>query len=152
MTFGRILWYVTPSNQRNFRTLWLPAGWVAPLFVLLDMGAFFIQFLGVAAAASAYTEKKDEATQKADIDKAVGVLQFGLVLQLACFGVFAFIGSRFIFISRKWPGVGIDPHPTWRRLAWTVNVAATIIMVRQLDYRVVPSSPFVRYIADSHVP
>jgi hypothetical protein len=134
MTFARILWYVTPSDRRNFRSLWLPARWVAPVFVLFDMGAFFIQFLGVVAAASAYTNtsKRDEKAQQTKINNAVRVLKFGLIVQLLCFGVFALIGSRFMFISRGWTVASINPPAGWRRLAWSVNTSATLIMVSTL--------------------
>lgn len=129
MTFGRIMWYVTPSDRRSFRSLWLPARWVAPLFVLFDMGAFVIQFLGVAAAASAYTHPRAGGPQQTKVASAVRVLKLGLIVQLLCFGVFALIGSRFMFISRAWTPVSIDPQPRWRRLAWSVNASATLITV-----------------------
>lgn len=127
MTFGRIVWYITPCDRRTFSTLWVPARWITPLFVVFDMFAFLIQLAGISDVGSAYTSNKSPKDKAATLDHGLHVLKFGLIIQLLCFALFAVIGLRFVFVSRKW--VGHSAALQWKKCAWMVNGAATLITV-----------------------
>jgi|SRR3954469_21987178 len=120
-------------EDRNTRTLWCPPHLITPIFVVFDLGAFFIQFLGACAVGAAYSSKELTAGQREEkMRKGRSALQLGLVLQLICFGLFAVVGTRLIVVSRRWLDKDVPygaPRAQWRRLNWTVNVTATIIMV-----------------------
>lgn len=129
MTFGRIVWYITPADRRTFSTLWVPVRWITPLFVTFDMFAFLIQLGGITDIGSAYTSTDSPPKQAAALDHGLHVLKFGLLIQLLCFAIFAVVGLRFMLVSRKWgdPAAGADR--AWRSCAWMVNGATTLITV-----------------------
>ncbi len=130
MSFGRLVWWVTPSHHRGFKTLWVPARWITPLFVSFDLGSFFVQFIGLAVIASGFTSNKTGKDLQHSINNGIRVLKFGLIIQLLCFGIFALISARFIFISRRWRNEWLDGgNARWRRLGWAINVSSTLIMV-----------------------
>lgn len=133
MTFGRMVWWVTPVEKRTLWTLWCPPRFLTAIFVLFDLGSFFVQFLGACAVGAAYTGKDLSAEQREDgTENGLAVLKLGLVLQLVCFGIFAVVGARFLVVSRRWAGRA-SPYnaekPSWRRLSWMVNLSATLITV-----------------------
>lgn len=133
MTFGRIVWLVTPTADRNFRTLWVPPRFLTPFFVAFDLGSFLIQLLGAGALGSAYSDKSLPDKEKSDrIKRGLGTLRVGLVLQLICFSAFAVVGIRFLALGRRWVRQPLrygDPKAKWQRLSWTINTSATIITV-----------------------
>ncbi|KAF2689013.1 RTA1-domain-containing protein [Lentithecium fluviatile CBS 122367] len=134
VVFGRIVWWVTPTERRNFRTLWCPPRYVSLFFIAFDIGSFCIQFMGASAAASAVTDDKlSEEERREKSERGRSIMRVGLVLQLLCFMLFAVIGTRFIIISRRWAGTPPRygrPYVRWERLNWAVNAAATLILIR----------------------
>lgn len=128
MVFGRLVWWVTPRDQLNARTLWCPPRWITPVFVLFDLFSFLIQLVGIAQVGSAFKENVDPQKQQEDLQDGLHVLKSGLVLQLVGFSIFALLGIRFFLISRKW--MAPDGSASWRKLNLAVNGATTLITVR----------------------
>lgn len=127
MTFGRIVWCITPPSERRFERLWVAPRWITPVFVASDITAFLIQLLGVGAVGAAATEKPPNQQK---LRNGYRVLKFGLVIQLLCFALFAIVGFRFLVISRGWMvKLGSGPRRPWRRLLYATNVCATLITV-----------------------
>jgi hypothetical protein len=143
MALGRLIWYVTPVAKLKFRSLCIAPRRVAPLFVTFDLGAFFIQFLGICAIGSAYTSTKTPDAQK--LESGIHLLKFGLVVQLFCFGLFAVIGTRFLLSSRRWRTE--VPREKWVRLTYAINGAATLIMVSLSDPIRKFIFPLIEYVA-----
>ncbi|KAF1997540.1 hypothetical protein P154DRAFT_496760 [Amniculicola lignicola CBS 123094] len=142
--FGRVLWFATPSSARNFRTLWVPPRWITPVFVTFDLFSFLIQLFGGAKAASGIASAGEDASKEElakKIESGKNILLVGLSLQLACFGLFAIIGGRFLWVSRKWVVQGPEGKVTgatgrqWRSMNWAINGAATLITLRAF-YRI----------------
>jgi hypothetical protein len=132
--FGRLLWWVTPLESQNLRTLWCPARFITPLFITFDLGSFFIQLLGAGAVGTAYTTKGLSTQDRRDkIQSRVAALKLSFTLQLICFGLFFIIGGRFLYISRRWAekplGYSAPTGPKWTRLNWVVNAATLAITV-----------------------
>jgi ABC-type anion transport system duplicated permease subunit len=124
---------VAPAEDRNVATLWCPPRLITAIFVSFDLGAFFIQFLGACSVGAAYSSRGLTAGQKEDkTQSGLSTLRLGLVLQLICFGLFAIVGMRLLVVSRRWLDKPLRygaPRAKWTRLNWTVNGAATVIMV-----------------------
>lgn len=129
MVFSRLIWLVTPATRRGFRSLWVPARWITPIFVTLDLLSFLIQLSGLSSVASAHSPKiSPEETQKR-LDSGISTLRTGLIVQLFGFGIFTIIGARFVVVSRKWEDDWPDDRGRWRRCAWAINISCTLIMV-----------------------
>lgn len=123
--FGRIVWATTVADQRRFSTLWVPPRLTTAVFLLVDLVSFCIQLLGIFLVASAY----HASTGAIDADQArrgSTALQAGLIVQVIGFGLFTVVGARFLVVSRAWPA---RTHLPWRKFAWAVNLAATLITV-----------------------
>jgi hypothetical protein len=140
-TFGRILWWITPRESHNTQTLWCPSRLVTPLFIGFDLGSFFIQLLGAGAVGTAYASKTLTAEDRQSKTKTgLAALKIGFTLQLICFGLFVLIGTRFLYVSRRWAGRPLQYLPpkgaNWPRLNWAVNLAAVAIVVRRLAKQV----------------
>ena len=133
MIFGRILWWVTPGEHRTFSTLWCPPSRVSLLFVAFDLASFFVQLLGASSSAQAMNDDSLSAEERRDKrEKGLSVMRICLGLQLICFALFAFVGARFLVVSRRWGDRTLpygDLHAKWEHLSWTVNGAATLILV-----------------------
>lgn len=119
------------------RTLWCSARFVTPLFICFDLGSFLIQLLGAGAVGTAYASKSLAAENRQErIKTGLSVLKVGFALQLICFGMFAIIGTRFLYVSRRWTGKSLRYSApkgfNWARLNWAVNVATIAITVRLL--------------------
>ena len=127
MTFGRLVHFVTPPSALTARRLWVPPRRTTLIFVLFDVVSFLIQFLGLLIVAGAYGPDKSSEDKAAAIAKGQHVLQLGIVVQLLCFGLFAIVGARFLYVSRGWAAPG---GTEWHLLAWVINVSAGLIMVR----------------------
>lgn len=124
MAVGRIILWVTPESHRNFRSLWVPARFITPTFVVFDILAFAIQLLGASILASA------DVTDTARANKGSHIVQVGLAVQLVCFGFFSFVAARFVFVSRQFRESW--PSGDWFRLLYAINIACFIILVRSL--------------------
>lgn len=141
MAFGRLIWLVTPTIWRGFRSLWVPARWITPIFVTLDLLSFLIQLSGLGSVASAHSPNiSPEETQKR-LSSGISTLRTGLMVQLFGFGIFTIIGARFIMVSRKWESDWPNHGARWRRCAWAINIGCALIMV-SLDWH-----PFVTELA-----
>ncbi|KAH8698076.1 RTA1 like protein-domain-containing protein [Phaeosphaeriaceae sp. PMI808] len=143
-TFGHLLWWVTPLDSHNVRTLWCSARIVTPLFICFDLGSFFIQLLGAGAVGTAYASKNLSAGDRQEkIRTGLIALKIGFASQLICFGMFVIIGTRFLYVSRRWAGKPLrylaPPGSNWTRLNWAVNLAIIAITVRAA-YRIVEFS------------
>jgi RTA1 like protein len=138
MTFGRLIWYTTPLDKLKFRTLWCPPRFITPIFVTFDLLSFLVQLLGVSAVGEAFQDKTLTPDERLRQTKGgLRILRLGLLLQLACFGIFAIIGFRFLVVSKRWnvlsaTAEGVQEHG-WRRVNLAVNGAATLIMVSYLS-------------------
>jgi hypothetical protein len=141
-TFGRVLWCVTPLGCHNVRTLWCSARFATPIFIGFDLGSFFIQLLGAGTVGTAYTSKTLSAEDRQSKTRTgLAALKLGFALQLVCFGMFILVGTRFLYVSRRWAGkplpYAVPKGANWARLNWAVNLAAVAITVSQLPAQVV---------------
>lgn len=133
-TFGRLLWWITPLDGHNFRTLWCCPRLVTPFFICFDLGSFFIQLLGAGAVGAAYTTKTLPVVDRQDkIRTGLGILRCGFALQLICFSIFVVVGIRFLWVSLRWAGRPLRYQAplgaNWIRLNWAVNLATIAITV-----------------------
>ncbi|MCJ1226859.1 hypothetical protein MMC12_003514 [Toensbergia leucococca] len=135
MAFGRIIYWVTPDIHRGFRSLWVPARFLAPFFVLFDVVAFCIQLLGLVLILSkTSTSKPEHENQKGNgMAQGIEILCLGLIIQAVVVGAFALLAARFLIVSRQWryawPEGG---SPTWRSMAWIIILASILVMFRTL--------------------
>ncbi|KAL9599056.1 MAG: hypothetical protein Q9219_004090 [cf. Caloplaca sp. 3 TL-2023] len=113
-TFGRLLYYTVPPSHRTFRTLFLPARFIAPFFVIFDVVSFFIQLIGLGIVVSEIKKGDDDQSAK---DRGVNILRFGLILQTLVFGAFAALAMRIILVSKRWQFAWPDGGK-WKRLGW----------------------------------
>jgi hypothetical protein len=133
-TFSRIVWWVTPPESHRFTLLWCPTRLITPFFILFDLGSFFIQLLGASAVGSAYSSKTLSAEKRKErVEAGLAALKLGFALQIVCFAVFAVVGARFLFVSRRWTTrilrYPAPPGANWTQLSWTVNAATMAITV-----------------------
>ncbi|KAL8902874.1 MAG: hypothetical protein Q9171_007578, partial [Xanthocarpia ochracea] len=134
--FGRLLYYTVPPSHRTFRTLFMPARFIAPVFVVLDVVAFFIQLIGLGIALQSINKDEEDKTQE-DKDaqkRGVDILRVGLIVQLLVFGVFAVLCMRIVLISKRWQFAWPDAGK-WRDLGWIVATGSFLITFRAL-YRI----------------
>lgn len=136
-TFGRFVWWVTPPNAHRFRLLWFPSRFVTIIFVLFDLGSFFIQLLGAGAMGTAYSsETLPPHEQEEKARKGLAALRLGLGLQMICFGAFAIVSTKFLIVSRCWGKMPLRytaaSTSSRRHLIWVVYVSAILLMVRSL--------------------
>ncbi|KAL8936950.1 MAG: hypothetical protein Q9216_004665 [Gyalolechia sp. 2 TL-2023] len=122
--FGRLLYYTVPPSHRTFRTLFLPARFIAPFFVIFDVVSFFIQLIG-AGIVLQNAKKKDVSAQK----KGINILRFGLIIQAVVFGAFAILAMRIVLISKRWQFAWPDGGQ-WKRLGWAVTAGSCLITFR----------------------
>ncbi|MCJ1476129.1 hypothetical protein MMC13_004794 [Lambiella insularis] len=134
MTFGRIIYWVTPENRRGFRQVWIPARFVTMIFICLDMLSFTIQCIGIfflIAKLSNSDRTSDQQNQY--IKTTYNILRVGFIMQNIVFGVFTIVVLRFMFASKAWkfdwPESGSNK---WRTLGWSVVIAAFLIFSRSL--------------------
>lgn len=127
MTFGRLVWWVTPNERLNVRTLWCPPRWITPIFVAFDLITFSIQLAGVSRTGDAFKSGVSPRDKQDAIDTGIHILRIGLGLQLICFGLFVLIGVRFCLVGRRWRAP--DGVTKWKRLNMAVNGAAGLISV-----------------------
>lgn len=131
MTFGRIIYWVTPEDRRGFRHVWFPARFVTMFFVFWDGMAFSIQGIGVIYLIANLTKKDQTAAQ---VENALAitydVLRVGFVMQIIVFGVFVLLAIRFMFASKNWrydwPEQG---SARWRSMAWVIVICTSLVAV-----------------------
>jgi hypothetical protein len=125
-----------PPESHNVQTLWCSARFVTPLFVVFDLGSFVIQLLGASAVGAAYTSKTLSVEDRQSKTRTgLAALKLGFALQLICFGLFIFVSTRFLYVSRRWVRRPLEPwapqSARWTRLNQAVNLAAVAITVRR---------------------
>ncbi|KAI4136851.1 MAG: hypothetical protein L6R39_007586, partial [Caloplaca ligustica] len=128
--FGRLLYYTVPPSHRTFRTLFMPARFIAPVFVVLDVVAFFIQLIGLGIALQSINKDEEDMDQE-DKDaqkRGVDILRVGLIVQLLVFGIFAVLCVRIVLISKRWQFAWPDAGK-WRALGWIVATGSFLITV-----------------------
>ncbi|KAL8835185.1 MAG: hypothetical protein Q9170_003431 [Blastenia crenularia] len=128
-TFGRLLYYTVPTSHRTFRSLLIPARFIAPFFVIFDVVSFFIQLIGLGIIVQ-NIKKNDVDAQKKGID----ILRIGLILQTLVFGAFAVLAMRIVLISKRWQFAWPDDG-RWKRLGWVVVLGSSLITFRAI-YRI----------------
>lgn len=143
MVFGRIMWAATPLEKLTFKHLWVPARWITPIFCLFDLLCFIVQAFGLGVVAGAYNPSHPtyiDGILIPDLEKiksGTHIIETGVILQVVCFCLFALLAWRFMFISRTFrPNL----QQNWKRLAWAVNAAGTLIAVCCLQQVAVYSS------------
>ncbi|KAH9210276.1 RTA1 like protein-domain-containing protein [Leptodontidium sp. 2 PMI_412] len=136
IVFGRVIWLVTPHDWRGLRSLWVPARWITPIFVTLDLLSFLIQLAGLGSVASAHNPDISPQESQKRLDSGISTLRTGLIVQLLGFGIFTIIGARFIFVSRKWKSDWPEDGGRWLKLAWAINISCALIILRAI-YRVI---------------
>ena len=130
MTFGRMVYWVTPETKRTFRNIWAPARFVALIFTFLDAFSFFIQCLGVLYLIATFSRRDLTIPQQENALRITyAVLQFGFIMQTSVFGIFSIIAFRFMIASNAWGNEWPDPG-RWRKLGWAVVVASLLVTVR----------------------
>jgi len=133
MAFGRVVYHVTPEERRNFKNLWVPARFITPIFVILDIIGFLIMFIGLGGMAASVTNddiKSDPKKLKSTVDNALIALKVGLVLQLICFLIFTLLASRFIMVSKRWRNQW--PDAKWRKFALVICAACFFLLIRSV--------------------
>ncbi|KAL8717822.1 MAG: hypothetical protein Q9225_004977 [Loekoesia sp. 1 TL-2023] len=126
-TFGRLLYYTVPPSHRTFRTLFLPARFIAPFFIVFDVVSFFIQLIGLSIVVQ-------NIKKNTSVDTGINILRFGLILQTLVFGAFAVLSMRIVLVSKRWQFAWPDSGE-WKRLGWAVAAGSYLITFRAL-YRI----------------
>ena len=116
---GRVLFYATPPEYMNKRTLWIPPRWITPIFVCCDVVAFVVQLLGAASTLNTHSD----AVQQRGKD----IVRVGLSLQILCFGFFLIISFRFHFVAAHFREKGKIGRCI--KLLWAINFASTCVFV-----------------------
>ena len=132
MTFGRIIYWVTPESHRTVRHIWVPARFVTIFFITWDILSFFVQCIGIfVLVASTSKAHQTIDQQRKAMDMVYLILRVGFIMQITTFSVFMLTTLRFMFASKSWsydwPNGGSG---SWRTLAWTVVFSSILITVR----------------------
>jgi len=130
LIFDRLVWWVTPSERQNFRTLWCSPRFITLFFILFGLGSFLVQLWGVSAIGASYSSNDTKGEKERGFNLGLKILKLGLILQVVCFGIFALISARFLVVSKHWNKSSFRVSDgRWRRLGCIVNIAAGLIMV-----------------------
>ena len=124
MTFGRLVWWVTPEAERRFQTLWVPARWITLVFVSFDLGSYVVLLIDAVIYAISPSQKKHERSRGVIIQRLETSFQ---LLGLALFTIFAI---RFMFVSkrwrRQWP---VGGRRNWMYLGWATVASSALMTV-----------------------
>jgi hypothetical protein len=126
------MWWVTPEEDLNWRTLWCNPRWVTPTFLSLHLFTFLIQLAGVPQVIKAFGNNVSPQDIQKDTGLGMRMITLGLGLQLVCFALFILVGLRFLSVSREWRAP--DGITNWRRMNGAVNGAAGFIIVYSNTY------------------
>ena len=118
MAMGRVILHVTPPKYQTIKKLWVPPRWMTPIFVGCDVVAFLIQVLGASRVGS------DDFKV---VKQSYSIMKIGLSVQLACFGFFIIVATRFHFVARTFRQYW--PDDKWTKFGWGINVASVLIFV-----------------------
>ncbi|KAI9835554.1 MAG: hypothetical protein M1819_002005 [Sarea resinae] len=118
MTFGRLVQWITPLEQRQCRILWIPTRHLATSLSLFESLACFVQVLGIWLFHT---------------NNNLSALIAGLALQLCCCCVFVAVAARFNQLSRGWTSFSFyDPESRKPRLVWAVVGAVSLMLLQTL--------------------
>ncbi|KAH8808495.1 RTA1 like protein-domain-containing protein [Xylogone sp. PMI_703] len=148
--FGRIVFHVVPAHERTLKLLWISPRFVTPVFVICDILALLLQ-LGGALLITTTSVTTSNAASKLQKGKNIAIT--GVVIQMACFGLFSIIAGRFNFTSKRFKNdfnkrvTDIDGKYSlidgqhklkrnWQALLLCVNLACILITIRSI-YRLV---------------
>lgn len=146
VVFGRIIFHVVPPEARTLRLLWVPARWMAPIFVGFDIFTLLLQLIGALLILDGTDNTKIDV-KKANNGKAIALA--GVTLQIVIFGLFTVLAARFHFISRRFlaesqaapsskpdsrNGTRQSFNPNWRMLLYAVNFSCGMITVRLVGH------------------
>lgn len=144
VVFGRIIFHVVPPEARTLRLLWVPARWMAPIFVGFDIFTLLLQLIGALLILDGTDNTKIDV-KKANNGKAIALA--GVTLQIVIFGLFTVLAARFHFISRRFlaesqaapsskpdsrNGTRQSFNPNWRMLLYAVNFSCGMITIRSI--------------------
>jgi hypothetical protein len=121
-TYTRVMWFVTPDDKRNFKTLWSP-----PMWTSLFWG--FLLFIGDATKTVAQNFLMQTSPLSVKIQLIAQIYQFFVL------SAFTFCAYRFMMMSKRWVIHGECEEKNWRRLGWTVVLAASILTVSSTTSR-----------------
>jgi RTA1 like protein len=110
-TFTRLMWWVTPSDKRNARTLLCPPKWISAVWVGTLAATDIVKTVGM-------NLRMNPTAQRAE--------EIGLVLQFFVLAAFAGLMGRFMWMSRAWLVNGDAEARDWRMLGWTICSVAAI--------------------------
>ena len=130
MTYGRIIYWVSPQEKRTVRYTWVPVRWVTTVFVSLDLAAFAISCIGIFVFIANQSKQELDEGQKREIPYQM--LKVAFFWQIAVFFIFTIVNFRFMFASKgfkyDWPNGSSE----WRKIAWVNNGIMFIITLRSL--------------------
>ena len=154
--FARIVYHVVPASARRIGLLWVPPRFLTLIFVVCDIAALFVQLIGALIVSSTQVTDSDAAEK---LDRGKKIVLIGLGVQLACFGFFAIVATRFHFVSRRFREdflrrIGSAPGEkhfivdnktrrfdiNWPLLLAFVNISSLLILVRLEGSRLSSSS------------
>lgn len=119
-TYTRLVWWVTPNEKRNFKTLWGP-----PKATSIMWGGLFTVAEITKAVAQNALKPTDPLSTK--IQETAQIAQFFMFL------AFFLVSLRFMRISGRWLIHGAVEEKNWRKLGWTIVVSAGVLTVSSLD-------------------
>lgn len=138
MTFGRIIYLVTPENRRAVKHTWVPIRFTTIIFVSCDFASFFVQCIGIFVMIGNVTNKTlNEQQRSTGATMTYNILRVGFILQIVAFFAFLVVAFRFMFASKSWrydwPNGGSG---NWRKIAWAVVIASALVTVRMFGHNI----------------
>jgi uncharacterized membrane protein YhaH (DUF805 family) len=142
-TFSRIVWWITPLENHQFRILWCHPRTFAPVLIALGLISALGQLIGsyffVTTYGNMYVTSREficDITCKEVPHGSMAALnatRIALILQSAIIVIFVVVGTRFAIVSRRWRDRSLPyaPHlgANWSRLNWAVYSAVIAILV-----------------------
>jgi hypothetical protein len=130
MTFGRIVFWVSPEEKRTFRYTWVPARWITTTFVALDFVGFTISSIGVFVFIA--NSAKSDMTLDQQQYVPYQILKVAFVWQIVIFAIFSIVSLHFMFSSKSYKYDWPNANGEWRKIAWTIFIAMGILTARSL--------------------
>jgi hypothetical protein len=115
-TYTRIVWFVTPNEKRNFKTLWGP-----PKATSIMWGLLFTLADGTKGVAQNVLKPTDPLSTK--------IVETAQIVQLFMYLAFFLVTLRFMRMSRRWLIHGAAEEKNWRKLGWTVVASSGLLAV-----------------------
>ena len=127
------MYWVTPEDKRTIRYTWAPVRWITTFFVSWDMAGFVISCIGVFVLIANATKKDLTPDQQVNnLNITYSILRVAFIWQIIVFAIFSILSFRFMFASKAWKyDWPQGDAKNWRKIAWTVNGASSLITVSQ---------------------